>query len=118
MSGPHQPLGIGTYDLRTAKKDRTKVIEEAEADFRRAVMEAGTLYEALKTNPALKVVVEMLEQRIDKFLKTDEQCQAGLKILASWKFIMVDGPRYAEDKMKRVLGPELHAVKEETQAAP
>ena len=112
-----QPLGSGgSGDLHgPIAPDR---LERAVADHQQAVIEAGTLFDELRNSPGVATVARELENRIDQLLKADPFSLALLKIIGTWRQIIDVAPKAAEDKVRRLLGPTLSIIKDETQAAP
>ena len=112
-----QPLGSGggSDPHLPTPQDRW---EKAAADHQQAVIEAGTLFDELRRTPGVATVARELENRIDQLLKADPFSLALLKIIGTWRQIIDVAPAAAEDKVRRLLGPTLVSIKDETQAAP
>jgi hypothetical protein len=112
----HQPMGvmpgIGVRHFEAVQKQEAAVAHELEV----AIIEAGNLEEDLINHPALLVVAQQLEARVNKFLETDEQSLALMKIINTWKGILL-APQVAQMKVKKILGARLNSIFE-TQAAP
>jgi hypothetical protein len=112
----YQPMGaVPGIGIRRAN-ETTKKTALAEHELERAIVDAGNLTQDLLDHPALYIVAQQLESRINGFLEKDEQSIALMKIVNTWKGILT-GPKYAQEKVKKLLGPQLVSIKE-TQAAP
>jgi hypothetical protein len=115
---PHwQPLGAGGSGdpHRPTHQDH---VDKAIAAHTQAVIEAGTLFDELRKSPGVATVARELENRIDFLLKGDPFSLALLKIIGTWRNIIEVAPKAAEDKVRRLMGPTLTSITEETQAAP
>ena len=112
-----QPLGTGGGGdpHRPTARDR---VEKAVADHQQAVIEAGTLLDELRRTPGVATVARELENLIDQFLKNSRAAQPLLRVIGTWRQIIDVAPKAAEDKVRRLLGPTLSIIKDETQAAP
>lgn len=115
-----QPMGSvsgiapGGFRGRDTQKDLEKAVHE----HQKTIIEAGSLMEDLLDNPAVIDIAAELEARINNFLKTDEQSIVLLRIISRWRNIIEVAPRMAEEKVKKLMGPQLLATMRETQAAP
>ena len=112
-----QPLGAGGSGDPHLPSPQDK-IERAVADHQQAVIEAGTLFDELRNSPGVATVARELENRIDQLLNNDPFSLALLKIIKTWRQIIDVAPMAAEDRVRRLLGPALASIKDETQAAP
>jgi hypothetical protein len=115
-----QPMGSvtgiapGGFRGRDTKKDLEKAVHEQQT----VIHEAGSLLGDLIDNPAVLAIANELEGRINQFLKTDEQSIVLLRIIGKWRNIIEFAPKFAEEKVRKLLGPQLLATMGETQAAP
>ena len=113
----HQPMASLGAERRGLKGGKD-LVAEAEAEYLKALTDAGTLQEELLKTPALVTAAVELDKRINHMLTQDDFCVALLKIIRSWRNTL-EAPQMAEDKLKRLLGPQLSAIyKKRTQAAP
>ena len=112
-----QPLGAGGSGDPHLPTPQNRV-EAAIADHQQAVIEAGTLFDELRNSPGVATVARELENRIDQLLNSDPFSLALLKIIKTWRQIIDVAPMAAEDRVRRLLGPTLSTIKDETQAAP
>ena len=112
-----QPLGSGggSDPHLPTPQDRW---EKAAADHQQAVIEAGTLFDELRRTPGVATVARELENLSDQFLKSSRAAQPLLRVIGTWRQIIDVAPKAAEDKVRRLLGPTLSIIKDETQAAP
>ena len=123
MSGPgghtppsYTPLGVG--GPRPKPQDRMREANQAQANYDRALQEAGALFEDLSANPSLRGIWEELNQRINVKLARDPVCVALLKIINGYR-ISLDAPRAAEIKLRNIMGPVLmEAMSKEPADAP
>lgn len=120
---PHQPLGASTVGImaggRKPESD-PKLLDKALHEQQIALHDAASLLADLMDSPGVLTVARELEGLINNFLKTNEQAALLVKIIASWRNILDVVPRMATEKVNKLLGPQLRAVKEheETQVAP
>jgi hypothetical protein len=112
-----QPLGAGGGGDPHRPTPQDKV-EEAVADHQQAIIEAGTLFDELRRTPGVATVAMELENRIIQLLQGDAYAASLLRIIERWRHIIEGAPKAAEDKVRRLLGPVLVDIKDETQAAP
>ena len=112
-----QPLGAGGSGdpHKLTARDRA---EKAVADHQQSVIEAGTLFDALRNSPGVATVAGELDNLINQFLQSNTTALSLLKIIGTWRQIIDVAPKAAEDKVRRLLGPTLSIIKDETQAAP
>lgn len=115
---PRQPMGSmsgmapGIFQRNTNEKQLDKALYEQQ----KAHHEAGLLLEGLE--PGVVIVGRELENLINQFLSTDPQAAILVRVIASWRNIIELVPRLATEKVNKLLGPQLAAVRKETQAAP
>ena len=123
MSGPggrtppsYTPLGVGAP--RPKHEDRVRDANLAQANYERALQEAGALYEDLRANPALRAIWKELNHQLNVMLAKNKICSALIKIIDNYHTTL-DAPRIAEEHLRRFMGPVLmEAISKEPASAP
>jgi|SRR5208337_4193692 len=119
-----QPMmgGFGGFSVtqrkpKKARKTRNEVIKQAADKYNRSLSNAATLLDNLEKTDVFGPVVRAARERLVYLMRKDPTIMAYLKIIAEWKRV-IDAPRFAEAELTKLLGPDLAAVEERTQAAP
>lgn len=112
MSGPGLGPGIEVdpvtmQPLLKVEDDRRKKDKERHLRIMREGQALGSELVTGAGGGVLKVVLGLLEKRIDELMAKDEACQAYLTVLHALNYKTRIAPRKAEARMRSIMGDEV-----------
>lgn len=102
--------GVGN---RPASNDIDKQRAKVEAEYIETMHHAGIIEEDLLKSPLVGIIYQRLTKKISEFLKQDQGCLEDIEILMQLRQGIEWGPKAAQDKVDRLLGPVLRNFKKE-----